>query len=523
MSNLRWPDLLIVIIYMSSMVYMGLRFSRRQTSTEAYFVAKRSIPSWAMGISLFATIITSLTYIAYPGSAYAKDWANLIPGFMIVIVLAIVGFVIVPFYREAVGMSAYEYFGNRFGKTARLYSSLAFALAHFSKMGFIFYMLALVVSSMTGWPLSQVIFWVGAVTIFYSLIGGIEAVIWTEVVQGILKATGALICLGYLFLKTPGGPSASFKLAWDNGKFGMGSLSLDFSQPTIIVLVIYGFFWYLQRYVADQTVVQRYLVAKSHREALKGISLGAILCVPVWALFMLVGTMLWSFYRLSGTVLPSFITKPDQVFPHFLSTEIPVGLAGLFIAALMAAAMSGLASDLNCLSVVCVEDFYGFFRKGTSDRKRLNIAKIIVGLTGMLAVAMGLVLARTQGTALNMWFTVSSIASGGLAGLFLLAFLCKRANKEGVTFGIVACLLFTGWATLTVGSKPIVNLGRYNFPFHEFMIGAVAHMVFLVVGYLASLPFTHRYPAARELTLWAWLEKRKQAALKPSALGATNK
>jgi SSS family solute:Na+ symporter len=390
-------------------------------------------------------------------------------------------------------------------------------------MGFIFYMLALVVSSMTGWPLSQVIFWVGAVTIFYSLIGGIEAVIWTEVVQGILKATGALICLGYLFLKTTGGPSASFKLAWDSGKFGMGSLSLDFSQPTIIVLVIYGFFWYLQRYVADQTVVQRYLVAKSHREALKGISLGAILCVPVWALFMLVGTMLWSFYRLSGTVLPSFITKPDQIFPHFLSTEIPVGLAGLFIAALMAAAMSGLASDLNCLSVVCVEDFYGFFRKGTSDRKRLNIAKIIVGLTGMLAVAMGLVLARTQGTALNMWFTVSSIASGGLAGLFLLAFLCKRATKEGVTFGIVACLLFTGWATLTVGSKPIMNLGRYNFPFHEFMIGAIGHIVFLATGYLASLPYARRYALSREMTLWGWLEKRKQAALKPSALGATNK
>ena len=368
MANLRPLDLLIVILYMASMVYIGIRFARKQTTTEAYFVAKRSIPSWAMGISLFATLITSVTYVAYPGSAFAGDWSNLIPGFMILVVLVLVGFIIVPFYREAVGMSAYEYFGKRFGTPARLYSSLAFALAHFSKMGFIFYTLALVVSSMTGWPLNQVILWVGAVTIFYSLIGGLEAVIWTEVIQGVLKSTGALICLGYLFLYTPGGPSASFKLAWENSKFSLGSTAFDFSKPTVIVLVLYGFFWYVQKYVADQTVVQRYLVARSHRDALKGITLGAVLCVPVWALFMLVGTMLWSFYRLTGEQLPAYITKPDQVFPYFLTTHIPAGLAGLFIAALMAAAMSGLASDLNCLAVVCVEDFYGFFKKDPPTR-----------------------------------------------------------------------------------------------------------------------------------------------------------
>jgi hypothetical protein len=148
-----------------------------------------------------------------------------------------------------------------------------------------------------------------------------------------------------------------------------------------------GFFWYLQKYAADQTLVQRYLVAKSHREALKGISFGALLCVPVWALFLLVGTMLWSFYRLTGEQLPSYISKADQVFPHFLSTHIPAGIAGLLFAALMAAAMSGLASDLNCLALICVEDFYGFFRKGTSDRVRLKIARIIVGVSVMAGIS----------------------------------------------------------------------------------------------------------------------------------------
>jgi solute:Na+ symporter, SSS family len=515
MSNLRPLDLLIIVLYMASMVYIGIRFARKQTSTEAYFVAKRSIPSWAMGISLFATLITSVTYVAYPGSAYAKDWSNLIPGFLILVVLALVGAVIVPFYREVVGMSAYEYFGKRFGRPARLYSAIAFALAHFSKMGFIFYTLALVVSSMTGWPLEHVILWVGAVTIFYSLIGGLEAVIWTEVIQGILKSTGALICLGYLFIYTPGGATAAFKLAWDNNKFSLGSLALDFTKPTIIVLVLYGFFWYLQKYVADQTVVQRYLVAKSHREAIKGITLGAVLCVPVWALFMLVGTMLWSFYRITGEQLPAHITKADQVFPHFLTTHIPAGLAGLFIAALMAAAMSGLASDLNCLAVVCVEDFYGFFKKGSSDKKRLNIAKFIVGITGMMAVSTGLLLAQTKGTALSMWFTVSSIASGGLAGMFLLAFLSRRANRQGLYAGIFACVTFTAWATLTSGAKPILDLGWFKFGMHEFMIGVIAHMVLLVVGYLASLLFTSNV-AHDGQTVWDWIALRRRARLNES-------
>lgn len=200
MSNLRWPDLFIVLVYMGSMLGMGIYFARKQTSTEAYFVAKRSIPSWAMGISLFATIITSLTYIGYPGSAYAKNWSYLVLGLMIPLVLLVVGFIIIPFYREAVGLSAYEYFGKCFGLIARLYSSVAFALIHFSKMRFIFYLLALVISSMTGWPLFQVIFWVGAVTIFYSLLGGLEAIIWTEVVQGVLKSAGALMVLIYLFI-----------------------------------------------------------------------------------------------------------------------------------------------------------------------------------------------------------------------------------------------------------------------------------------------------------------------------------
>src|SRR5499427_5764311 len=151
MITLRWLDLGVLLVYLGGMVAMGLWFSRRQTTTEAYFVAKRSIPHWAMGVSIYAALISSITFIAYPGSAFAGNWNELVPGFMVVGVLILVGAVIIPFFRHAVGMSTYEYFGKRFGYPARAYSALAFTLGHFSKMGFVIYTLALTISAMTGW------------------------------------------------------------------------------------------------------------------------------------------------------------------------------------------------------------------------------------------------------------------------------------------------------------------------------------------------------------------------------------
>jgi SSS family solute:Na+ symporter len=165
MNSLRWLDLAVIVIYMVAMLLVGRSFAKRQTSTEAYFVARRSIPHWAMGVSIYAALITSITFIAYPGSAYAGNWAELVPGFMVVGVLLLVGAVIIPFYRHAVGMSAYEYFEKRFGYGVRAYSAFAFALGHFSKMGFVFFTTALTVERMTGWDIYLILAGTGAITV----------------------------------------------------------------------------------------------------------------------------------------------------------------------------------------------------------------------------------------------------------------------------------------------------------------------------------------------------------------------
>src|SRR3954469_7161191 len=247
MPSLRWLDIAVIVIYMVAMLMVGRSFARRQTSTEAYFVAGRSIPHWAMGISIYATLITSITFIAYPGSAYAGNWSELVPGFMVVGVLLVVGTVIIPFFRHAIGMSVYEYFEKRFGYGARAYSAFAFTMGHFSKMGFVFYTLALTVSSMTGWNIYAVMIITGGVTIYYTVIGGMEAVIWTDVIQGFVKVFGVIVCLGWLIAKMPGGIGAAFHLAAANHKFSLGNSAFNLADKSSIwVMSLYGLFFYMQ-------------------------------------------------------------------------------------------------------------------------------------------------------------------------------------------------------------------------------------------------------------------------------------
>ncbi len=531
MNSLRWLDLLVIALYFVGVAWIGLRFARRQQSTETYFIASRSIPSWAMGLSMFATLISSITFIAYPGSSYAGNWSELVPGFMVIGVLLLVGTVIIPFFRQAVGMSAYEYFGHRFGYGTRAYSALAFTAGHFSKMGFVLYLLALTASSMTGWNIYAVLLFAGVVTVAYTVVGGLEAVIWTDVIQGFIMWLGVIVVLGFLIYLMPGGLGAAWDLAMQKGKLSLGNPEFKLADKTSLwVMSLYGFFWYLQKYTGDQTIVQRYLVAKSDRDALRGVALGALLCVPIWALFMLIGTLVWAYYQLSGEVFPAAMLDKtgkvitDKVFPYFLVTKIPPGLSGLFLAAVFAAGMSTLSSDLNCLSAVGVEDYYRRLRPNATDARRLAVGKFIVGLCGGLAVAIAALIAWKSERVLTLYYAVSSIISGGLAGIFLLAFLSRRANKQGVWTGIILSLAFTAWATLTSGKNKMLDFDGHNFPWASVMIGVIAHIILVVVGWSASWLFPAPEKSARPLTLWCWLEKRKTLgpAANSSATGNVN-
>ena len=514
-EGLHLLDYVVVSFYLAVIVCIGIYTSRKQTSTEAYFAGGRSIPAWAVGLSLLATLISSVTFLAYPGQGFSGNWILLVQGLMVPVVLLIIIWFIVPMYRQIIGISAYEYFEKRFGYFARLYSSLAFVIAHFTKMGSVFYLLALALASMTGINTYHLILVLGIITIIYTLIGGIEAVIWSDVVQGIILVGGGLICAGVLLLRPQLGPAAIIKTAWENGKMSMGPYDWNFTRLTFWVMAINGIFYAIQKYGTDQTIVQRFLVAKSNSKAIKAALMGALLCVPVWTLFIFIGTLLWNFYNNAGFKLPEGVTG-DKVFPYFIMSQFPVGVTGLILAALISAAMSSLDSDLNCLAAVGVEDYYRRFRKNATDRQCLNMGKIIVTISGLCAVGFACLYVHLGGEAiLGTIFALYAIFSGGIAGMFALGFLTVRTNRKGIYVGIAVCVLFTAYALLTstkfdLGGpekQQLLNLGRFNFTHHKYMLGVYSHIVLFVVGYLASL-FFRADKDTKELTLYGWLTKR---------------
>ena len=516
---MRTADVVIIVIYMTVLVGVGVRMSRRQNTTDEYFLARRSVPGWALGMSLLATIITSVTFIAYPGAAYAGNWSLLVPGIMFVVVIAGIGVVVVPFFRQAVAMSAYEYFGKRFGGAVRMYSSFAFAIGHFSKMSFVFYLLALSVGSITGWSLTRIIVVLGLITIFYTFIGGLETVIWTDVLQGFVLWTGVIVSIGLLLFSPRVHAAAMLHIIATNHKTSLGGFAFNLHQQTFWTMALYGLFFYLQKYTADQTVVQRYLAATTDRAALRGIGMGAAICLPVWTAFMFICSLLWAFYRITGDHLPATITKPDQVFPHFMVTQMPLGVAGLFLAALFGAAMSMLASDLNCLAVIVVEDFYGRFAPRASDARRLRVGKLAVAVSRVLAIAGALRLSNNQGSALALYYLLTAIVAGGLAGLFLLAFLVRRAGRTAAILAIAVNLVFTAWATLTMNGGHTWNLHHWNYPWHELTIGAVGNTLMFLAGCIASVVIPERRQSGP--TVWDWLAATRQTK-REKTLGDTH-
>ncbi|PHN02447.1 sodium:solute symporter [Flavilitoribacter nigricans] len=495
MPKLHLIDYIIIVLTLVISVGIGVWFSARQTDTKQYFKAGGNLPSWAIGLSILATLISSVTFLAYPGEGFSSNWILLVQGLMVPIVLVlIIGFV-VPLYRKVINLSAYEYFEKRFGLFARIYSSLAFALVHFAKMGTVLYLLGLAISSLIGIDTIAVIWGLGICVIILTLLGGIEAVIWLDVVQGILLIVGGIITLIILISSIDGGISEIMRVASENGRTGFGPYDLDFYHLTFIVMALNGVFYALQKYGTDQTIVQRYLTAKSDKEAIRASLIGVLLSVPVWALFMFIGTALFVYYQTASAGLPADI-KPDEVFPYFISTSFPVGLAGFVISALIAAAISSLDSDLNCLSAVYVEDYYKRFKPKSTERDQMRAGRITVAVSGILAllVATTYVTAGNKGV-LGIVFTLYAIFSGGIVGMFLLGLFTTKANKQGLLIGIIACVLFTAYALLT--STPIgiedkrllLDLGSWNFEQHKYMLGVYSHLLVFGVGYLASLFF----------------------------------
>ena len=500
MLRLHALDIVVLVLYFIGIVALTLKATKRAQTADDYFVAGRSMPAWAVAMAMMAALISSNTLVGHPATAYQKGLILLLGSFTLPLVLIFVAKVIVPFYRNVVGMSAYEYLGARFGVGGRLYASCCFIGDRLFDVGVTMLTTAVPICVMTGWDLQQVILWMAVFTVAYTMIGGMEAVVWTSVAQGVIFVAAAFIILGRLLFAPECGPfGAVVGAAWDAGKFSLGNF--DFSWASLfdsslttqwLLLVAYTANW-ARRYIADQHMVQRYLIAKSDAEASRGALWNGLLCVPVWAIFMVIGALLYGYYTLSGATPPAV---SDEVVPHFILHQLPSGIIGLMLAAILAASMSSISPDLNSISTSFTADIIGHFRPGLSDRARLRSGRLGVALFGLLAIGVALVMAPKGGAATIMEraVTVAAILSGGMLGLFFLGFFTRRATRQGCYAGLAACAIFTAWGTLTSGKEPMLDLG-FNFPLNPIFIGLLGHLIVFGVGYVWSLAFGGHVPA----------------------------
>ena len=288
--EIRPLDLVVIALYLVAMIGVGIWFSRRNTSTEEYFVGSRSFPGWAIGLSMLGTSISSVTFLAFPAAAFVLDWRQLVSNLMLPMIAVVAILVFIPFFRRGKLTSAFEYLEKRFGKGARLYGSFSFILLQMIRLGKVLFLVSIPVSLLTGIEMQYVIIAVGVFIAFYTVTGGFDAVIWTDVVQAFVLLFGGALCAGYIALNLPGGLQQIFTEGAQHGKFSLGPTDFNLTERTFWTVALLGIFNWIAYLSSDQNVVQRYVAAKSDREARRATAIYAAVAVPTWVFFFFVGT-----------------------------------------------------------------------------------------------------------------------------------------------------------------------------------------------------------------------------------------
>ena len=512
MNSLLALDLGIILIYLIAMVLVGVWFSRKNRSSEQFTKASGSIPGWAVGMSLYATFLSSNTFLGVPGKAFGSNWNSLVFSLAMPVAAWISVKYFVPFYRQFGGISAYSNLEERFGPWARAYSVVCFLLIQIARMGSIFFGIALSLQALTGYDMTSIMVIMGICIVIYTVMGGMEAVIWTEVVQGILQTLGGAIILYLVIRETNGGFGYLFEVAVRDDKLSLGSFDLDFSTPTFWVIFLYGVFMNLKAFGFDQNYVQRYHTASSPKEAAKSVWLCVKLYVPISIAFFIIGTALYGYYQqhpeltetirfqaaaerlpedadeVTITQLAAKLTPADygdKVMPHFMVEMIPTGLLGLIISAILAAAMSTISSSMNASSTVFIEDIYKrYINPDMNDRRKLQLLFIGTAFFGMVGMFAGVAMIGVK-SILDTWWELSGIFAGGMFGLFLLSIISKKTKGNQALAGVIAGILVILWMTFSY-----LIPDQYAFlrnTLHANMVIVVGTLVIFLVGYVQTL------------------------------------
>ena len=475
-------DWTIIIAYFTIITGISVFVSRRMKQTTGdFFLGGRRIPWWAAGLSIFGSKLSALTFIAIPAKAYASNWVFIFNNVMILVVAPIVAHFYLPYFRRLGITSVYEYLQTRYDRNVRLLGSLTFTIFQVSRLGVVIYLPALVLSTVTGIDMYLCIGLTTFITTAYSISGGIEAVVWTEVVQVFVLLGGALASLLFIAASTDGGFPGLFDTAMAYNKIDIVHPGWSMAEPALWVVQSGAFLTNLVTYTSDQVVVQRYLTTPTEGEARKSIYTNALMAIPATLIFFCVGTALWVFFRQEPATMDPH-GRNDDVFPWYIAQQLPAGLSGLVIAGLFAATMATISSSMHSISTVVTTDFYRSWKPESSDKQRLRFARfmtLVLGLSGSL-IAVYLVQVNNA-SIFDQYLKIIGLFGGALAGIFAAGIFLPSTHARGIATGfILTCI-----ALYFVQRSPQINFFLYP------VFGVLGTVM---IGWFASrvIPPVHR-------------------------------
>jgi len=469
-------DYAVLGTYLAAMVVMGWCFSRREKTADDYFRGGRRVPWWAAGLSIFGTALSAITFMAIPASTFAGDWTMFVAHVAPIVLVPIVAGVYIPFYRRLDVTTPYEYLQKRFNTPVRLLASAQWILFQFARMSIVLYLPSLALSAATGLNVYVAILAMGVLATLYTVLGGIEAVIWTDVVQVVVLLGGAVLSVVFIACRVDGGLGGIIHQAAEAGKFHAFSDTWSYSAPAVWVLALGAAVGNFGVYTTDQALVQRYMSTPTLRQSKAALWTSALGGIPTGLLFFFLGTALWAFYRQHGG-LPDG-QSGDAVFPIFIVQQLPAGVSGLLIAGIFAAAMSTIDSGVNSITAAVTTDFVRRFRPAISDRRLLRLARVLTVVAGAVGTALALTLATWEiRSQYSFFLVVLGLFTGGLAGLFALGLFTRRASAAGGLIGAAASAALIG----------VIQARPEWFAIHKQLYGVVAFGACIVAGYVASL------------------------------------
>lgn len=489
MSILERLDLIVVVVYMAAMLLIAGIVSRKSQTAEGFTVGDRSFGRWVLGISIVGTLVSSLSFLGQPSAAFRGNWNFLIFAFTMPIGALFATLFFVPLYRQQLRISAYELLEERFGYWARAFADIFFAALQLLRVASVALYVAIAVAPMLDLPKVETLIAIGAIVIVYDVVGGIRAIIWTDVVQVLVLFAGAIWCLVSVAAAMPEGAGQIVAVARADGKFSLSQTPwYSLVGETFLVMLLYGIIENLRNFGIDQNHVQRMFCARTDREASRAFWIASLSYIPSVLIFLSIGTSLYAYYHVVAPMPTSggVEISSDEVFPTYIQTVLPKAMAGLVIAALLAAAMSTIDASLNATATVCLVDVVRRFRRGPPRIPEIVTLRVVTILMGVAATALavGMLSVKDPRTLFDQWLGYAGSAGFPMLAIFLMAWLMPILHSAGAFLAALVGVPIIVWGSIPASVWASAGRPEFAWPWNAKLVGVFALATMLSMAFI---------------------------------------